>query len=150
MISRPIPTLADTSTLATWVAARLRPGDVVALCGGLGAGKTTFARALISNLRGEETEVPSPTYTLVQTYDTPRGVVWHFDLYRIEDPSELAELGWDEAQDGIALIEWPDRAGPYLPSRRLDIRIDNSTESRRADLVAHGEDWQKRLRNGGS
>lgn len=136
---------ADMFALAERVAPLLRAGDTVALYGGLGAGKTTFARGLISALMGEETEVPSPTYTLVQTYVAPMGTIWHFDLYRLDEPEEVFELGWDDAATGITILEWPERAGQYLPSYRLDLSIDDSTEIRRISLVGHGKDWQERL-----
>ena len=136
---------AATARLAQRLAPQLKPGDVVALRGGLGAGKTTFARALISALNNAETDVPSPTYTLVQTYDTPGLTVFHFDLYRLEDPDEVMELGWEETMDGLALIEWPDKAGDHLPQWRLDLTLEQTVDGRTARLEAHGEDWQSRL-----
>jgi tRNA threonylcarbamoyladenosine biosynthesis protein TsaE len=127
MDERAIIELADeaaTEALARDLAPCLRKGDVVALRGDLGAGKTTFARALIRTLMRAEEEVPSPTFTLVQTYDAPLWRIYHFDLYRIEHPGELTEIGWDEALgDGLALVEWPERAGSSLPPRRLDIAL---------------------------
>ena len=137
--------LADTDALANRLAPLLKAGDVVALHGGLGAGKTTFTRALISTLLGEMTEVPSPTYTLVQTYTGPDFPIFHFDLYRLEDPSDVFELGWDETQVGLAVVEWPDRAGSHLPSWRLDLLIEMVGEIRTARLEPKGEDWQTRL-----
>jgi tRNA threonylcarbamoyl adenosine modification protein YjeE len=137
--------LAATTALAQKLAPLLKAGDVIALHGGLGAGKTTFSRALISALMGQESEVPSPTYTLVQTYDGPEFPIFHFDLYRLDDPGEVFELGWDETQDGLALIEWPDRAGAYLPAWRLDLHIDLAQDIRTARLEPQGEDWQTRL-----
>lgn len=120
-------------------------GDVIALHGGLGAGKTTLARGLISALCGPGTEVPSPTYTLVQSYEAPAGLVYHFDLYRLEDAAGLAELGWDATEDGIMLVEWPERAGAALPAWRLDVVIEPDPAGRRLVLEPRGEDWQKRL-----
>jgi len=140
-----LPDLGATAALAERLAPHLKAGDVIALHGGLGAGKTTFARALISALVGQETEVPSPTYTLVQTYDGPRFPIFHFDLYRIETPDEVFELGWDDTQIGLALIEWPNQAGSHLPAWRLDLSFDLSAQSRTARLEPHGEDWQNRL-----
>ena len=137
--------LDATRTLAERLAPLLRAGDVIALHGGLGAGKTTFSRALISALMERETEVPSPTYTLVQTHEAPDFPVFHFDLYRLEDPTEVFELGWEETQQGLALIEWPDRAGEYLPTWRLDLTIELVGENRTARLEPKGEDWQTRL-----
>ncbi|MEL6861801.1 MAG: tRNA (adenosine(37)-N6)-threonylcarbamoyltransferase complex ATPase subunit type 1 TsaE [Pseudomonadota bacterium] len=138
-------TLSETAALAIKLAPHLKAGDVIALRGGLGAGKTTFTRALVSALLGDETDVPSPTYTLVQTYEGPDFPIYHFDLYRLEDPSEVFELGWDETQNGLAVIEWPDRAGQHLPAWRLDLEIEMIGENRTARLAPQGEDWQKRL-----
>jgi N-acetylmuramate 1-kinase len=113
---------------ATWrfmtdIAAALEPGDLVTLSGDLGAGKTTFARALIRYLAGDETiDVPSPTFTLIQTYDLPRFTLVHADLYRLSGAAELAELGFDDLPEGaVVLMEWPDRAAGFLPADRLDI-----------------------------
>ena len=113
---------------ATWrfmadIATALEPGDLVTLSGDLGAGKTTFARALIRYLAGDETiEVPSPTFTLIQTYDLPRFPLVHADLYRLSGAAELAELGFDDLPEGtVVLMEWPDRAAGFLPPDRLDI-----------------------------
>ncbi|HAU28563.1 MAG TPA: tRNA (adenosine(37)-N6)-threonylcarbamoyltransferase complex ATPase subunit type 1 TsaE [Rhodospirillaceae bacterium] len=111
---------AATIAFGRGIAALLRPGDVVALWGDLGAGKSCLARAIIMARKPEENEAPSPTFTLVQTY----GDIWHFDLYRIREADEIYELGWDEArEDGILLIEWPDRLGTLLPENRLDITL---------------------------
>ena len=138
---------AATSTLAARVGSLLRPGDVVALRGDLGAGKTAFARALIQSLGDPDDEVPSPTFTLVQTYETPAGSIWHFDLYRLSGPDEVIELGWDEVRaDSIALVEWPDRLGPLLPPDRLDIAISFGTSpgARRVTLTGQNV-WAERL-----
>jgi len=119
-----LPDEAATAALARRLAPWLAVGDVVALYGDLGAGKTAFARALIRVLADGDEEVPSPTFTLVQTYATPRGPVFHFDLYRIASPDELTEIGWDEAlADGLTLVEWPGRAGSLLPTVRIDIEL---------------------------
>jgi N-acetylmuramate 1-kinase len=113
---------------ATWrfmadIASALEPSDLVTLSGDLGAGKTTFTRALIRYLAGDETiEVPSPTFTLIQTYDLPRFALVHTDLYRLSGAAELAELGFDDLPEGaVVLMEWPDRAAGFLPADRLDI-----------------------------
>lgn len=145
MTSFKLHTLSDTSALAEKIAPRLKAGDVVALHGGLGAGKTTFARALIRALLDQDTDVPSPTYTLVQTYEGPHFPIFHFDLYRLETPEEVRELGWDETPSGLALIEWPDQAGAYLPRWRLDLRLEILGDIRTARLEPQGEDWQSRL-----
>ncbi len=112
-----------TQRLAIDIAAALEPGDLVTLSGDLGAGKTTFARALVRYLAGDATiEVPSPTFTLLQTYELPRFTLVHADLYRLVGAGELAELGFDDLPDGaVVLMEWPDRAAGILPPDRLDI-----------------------------
>ena len=142
-----LPDQAATETLAARLAAVLRPGDVVALGGDLGAGKTTLARALIRAAAGAEVEVPSPTFTLVQAYDVPVGPIWHFDLYRLNGPEEVVELGWDEARsDGIALVEWPDRLGPLLPAERLEIDLTfGAASGSRAAQVTASSEWIERL-----
>src|SRR4249920_136577 len=119
-------TLADeaaTYRLMTDVAALIEPGDLITLSGDLGAGKTTFARALIRYFAADESiEVPSPTFTLTQTYTLPRFPLMHVDLYRLSGAAELAELGFDDAgEDAVTLLEWPDRAAGFLPADRLDI-----------------------------
>jgi tRNA threonylcarbamoyladenosine biosynthesis protein TsaE len=138
---------AATAALASRLGPHLRPGDVVALRGDLGAGKTAFARALIQSLGDPDDEVPSPTFTLVQTYETPAGSIWHFDLYRLSGADEVIELGWDEVRaDGIALVEWPDRLGSLLPADRLDITISfgPTPGGRRIGLTGYGG-WADRL-----
>jgi tRNA threonylcarbamoyl adenosine modification protein YjeE len=135
---------AATHAFAAEFADVLEPGDIITLSGDLGAGKTTFARALIRHLAGDPTfEVPSPTFTLMQNYELPRFSLAHVDLYRLGDPSELAELGvHDVAADSVILIEWPDRAGDGLPSDRYDIALTLSTfhgpDYRAARLTGYG------------
>jgi tRNA threonylcarbamoyladenosine biosynthesis protein TsaE len=112
--------------LAAELAARLQPGDAVLLEGPLGAGKTAFARAVLRALTGDPAlEVPSPSYTLVQSYATPRFTVHHFDLWRLDGPDAVAELGWDEALADVVIVEWPDRLGALMPQRatRISIRV---------------------------
>jgi N-acetylmuramate 1-kinase len=118
-----LPDEAATRRFATDLAGALEPGDLITLSGDLGAGKTTFARALIRHLAGDETiEVPSPTFTMVQSYELPRFALVHADLYRVRGAAELAELGFDDAPEGaVVLVEWPDRAAGALPADRLDI-----------------------------
>lgn len=152
----PLADEAATAALARALAPALGRGDVIALWGDLGAGKTCFARALIGALAhggkgaggaDESEEVPSPTFTLAQSYDTPSGVVWHFDLYRLKAPDEALELGIDEAfADGITLIEWPGRLGVLLPRDRLDLTLDfgGAPDARTATLAGHGR-WAARL-----
>ena len=119
------PSEAATNSCAAEISGRLKAGDIVLLGGDLGAGKTAFCRALIRTLSGDlDIHVPSPTFTLVQTYDTPKAPVWHFDLYRLKDPDEIFELGWDDAlAGGILLIEWPDKLGPHKPRNTLNIDL---------------------------
>ncbi len=136
----PLSSLADTERFARQIALKLKPRDVLALWGDLGAGKTTFARALIRALGNSETDIPSPTFTLVQTYDTARGTVWHFDLYRIATPQDVAELGWDEAlATGVTLVEWPHRLGKLLPPDRFDIIFSYFGEGRKVSLKECGK-----------
>jgi hypothetical protein len=139
--------LADeqaTHRLMTDIAALVEPGDLITLSGDLGAGKTTFARALIRHLAGDATiEVPSPTFTLTQAYELPRFTLVHADLYRLSGPAELAELGFeDEADDTVTLLEWPDRAANLLPADRLDIAFTLSPAQgptfRNARVTGHG------------
>ncbi len=128
-----------TRDLAARIAPVLAAGDVIALAGTLGAGKTAFARALINALPGDSEDVPSPTFTLVQTY--PRGAleIWHFDLYRLEDPEEAYELG-----DAVSLIEWPDRLGRLMPAGRLVIDISETPAGRRF-VISGDAAWAARL-----
>ena len=136
---------AETRALGSALAGVLQRGDFVALYGGLGAGKTTLSRGLIQALIGAAIEVPSPTYMLVQTYEAHDFQLWHFDLYRIEDAAALTELGWEETADGVALVEWPERAAGQLPKWRLDVWLYEEGTGRKARLEPHGEDWHKRL-----
>ncbi|HWC63135.1 MAG TPA: tRNA (adenosine(37)-N6)-threonylcarbamoyltransferase complex ATPase subunit type 1 TsaE [Rhizomicrobium sp.] len=130
----PLPDLDATNLLGARIAAILRPGDAVALKGELGAGKTTLARAILAGL-GVDEAVPSPTFTLVQSYATPRLAISHYDLYRLNTARELDELGLEEAlESGAALIEWPERAQDRLPAGRLSIELKGEREERRAIL----------------
>jgi tRNA threonylcarbamoyl adenosine modification protein YjeE len=125
--------LADeqaTRRLMVDIAGAIEPGDLITLSGDLGAGKTTFARALIRHLAGNESiEVPSPTFTLMQAYELPRFTLVHADLYRLSGPGELAELGFEELTEGaVTLLEWPDRAAGHLPPDRLDVALTLSPQ----------------------
>ncbi len=132
-----------TARLGAAIAAALRAGDAVLLWGGLGAGKSTLARGLIRALARPDEEVPSPTFTLVQFYETAPSVA-HFDLYRLTASEEAFELGLDEALDnGAILVEWPQRLGSRLPPDRLDIELAGSGERRTARIVPHGA-WKGR------
>lgn len=120
----PLPDLDSLRVLAGWVAARVCPGDAVLLSGPLGAGKTALARALLRQLAGDaKLEVPSPSFTLVQSYETRVGWVHHFDLWRLSGPGGVEELGWDELVQDIVLVEWPERLGGLRPRRALDIVV---------------------------
>lgn len=142
-----LPDEAATARLAAALGDLLRPGDTVCLYGGLGAGKTAFSRALIRSLSGNpEEEVPSPTFTLVQLYPLPRFDLWHFDLYRLSGPEEVAELGWEEAQaGGCALVEWPERLGDLLPADRLDLTLTVTGPESRTATLAGSPSWTPRL-----
>jgi tRNA threonylcarbamoyladenosine biosynthesis protein TsaE len=142
-----LPDEAATAALAARVAALAVPGDIIALNGDLGAGKTSFARAFIRACGDPDEEVPSPTFTLVQMYESDAGAIWHFDLYRLDSGNEAWELGIEDAfATGISLIEWPDRLGPLLPAHRLEITLDfgDVPQARRAVLVG-GTGWRARL-----
>jgi tRNA threonylcarbamoyl adenosine modification protein YjeE len=142
-----LDSLAQVRSLGRKLAGILRPGDVVLLRGDLGAGKTEIARAIIQARAGDAVDVPSPTFTLVQTYETPGLTIAHADLYRIERLDELAELGLDEALDqGAVLVEWPDRAGDVWPKSRLEIglKLDGEGPARIATLNGEGA-WEPRL-----
>ena len=149
---------AQTLALGTKLGPCFRAGDFIALNGPLGAGKTTLARGLIRAFVGETVEVPSPTFTLVQTYhksvageDLPQLTdssldLYHFDLYRLKNAEEVWELGWEDIGDGVALVEWPDKAGAYLPTQRLDIALSFYDGGRIAQFSAHTDtNWKDRL-----
>ena len=139
---------AATISLGQRLAALARPGDVILLFGTLGTGKSTLARAFIRALTSDDEEVPSPTFTLVQAYETQAGDVWHFDLYRLDKPEDSYELGIEDAfVDGISLIEWPERLGRLIPRRRLELTLEagESETTRRATLVSHFQ-WDDRLK----
>jgi tRNA threonylcarbamoyladenosine biosynthesis protein TsaE len=137
-----LPNVAATEALAFAVAALARPGDVILLEGPLGAGKSVFARAFLRTASDDPAlEVPSPTFTLVQSYNTPIGAIHHFDLWRLDGPG-IAELGWQDVRDGITLVEWPDRLGSLRPDDALSVTFDiNGEETRRALLSG----WADRL-----
>jgi tRNA threonylcarbamoyladenosine biosynthesis protein TsaE len=135
-----------TAALAARIAAMATPGDIIALKGDLGTGKTAFARAFIRAWLNQE-EVPSPTFTLVQVYDVGPTAIWHFDLYRIRTPEDAWELGIEDAfVEGISLIEWPERLGPLLPDRRLELNFAFGDDpGARRIAVDPGKGWQARL-----
>jgi tRNA threonylcarbamoyladenosine biosynthesis protein TsaE len=131
-----LPDEAATQALAEKLAARAGPGDVLLLTGPLGAGKTSFSRAFIRAFIGDPAlTVPSPTFTLVQQYDAPATTLHHYDLWRLQDHHALEELGWDEAQSGIVLVEWPDRLGPLTPPHALHLTLSHATPGRRIEIT---------------
>ena len=139
-----LPSPAATEALGAAAGRALRAGEAICLWGPLGAGKTTLARGLIRALTTPDEEVPSPTFTLVQSYDGLQFPLAHFDLYRLSRPQEIFELGLDEALDqGAAIIEWPERLEGRLPPDRLDIVLAIEGDGRRARLEPHGA-WEGR------
>ncbi|HYZ33363.1 MAG TPA: tRNA (adenosine(37)-N6)-threonylcarbamoyltransferase complex ATPase subunit type 1 TsaE [Crenalkalicoccus sp.] len=141
--------LSATGRLAESLAPAARPGDALLLEGPLGAGKTSFARAFLRRLAGDPgLEVPSPSYTLVQAYDLPGGgEAQHFDLYRLDGPTGLTELGWEEARRGIVLVEWPDRLGALRPADEgaLTVALDFRPEAGEGARTARLAGWPGRL-----
>jgi tRNA threonylcarbamoyladenosine biosynthesis protein TsaE len=123
----------------------LRAGDVLALSGDLGTGKSTFTRAAIQAITTAK-DVPSPTFTLVQSYEGAATTIYHFDLYRLKKPDEVFELGWEDALTGIVFVEWPERIGTILPSQHLAIQLDFSEDSAQRRISIKGHDsWAQRL-----
>lgn len=134
-----LPTEAATDALAALLAEQVGPGDTLLLTGPIGAGKSHLSRALIRARLGRQEDVPSPTFTLVQTYDDPRGDIWHADLYRLSHPDEVLELGLDEAfQTAICLIEWPERLGRFAPKGAISINLSVQGEQRVAEISFSG------------
>ena len=149
---------AATAALAGRLAAQAQRGDVYALFGDLGAGKTSFARAFINALPGGPEEVPSPTFTLVQTYRRGDLEVWHVDLYRLGGPEESLELGLEDGYaEAVTLVEWPERLGALLPETRLDLALAyRADDGRRATITPRGTwraahpDWLKNFAEDGN
>ena len=138
-----------TCAFAQALGHRLSAGDVLLLSGGVGAGKTHFARCLIRALLREPEDVPSPTYTLVQTYPGAICEIWHADLYRLSDPTEVIELGLTEAfETAIALVEWPDRLGDLAPpgALTLDFTPGEAEDTRHLTLTWSDPRWTTRLK----
>jgi tRNA threonylcarbamoyladenosine biosynthesis protein TsaE len=138
-----LPDLAATETLGRWLASIAQVGDCILLEGALGAGKTALARAFLRQAADDETlEVPSPSFTLLQIYETRIGSVFHYDLWRLDGPDSLAELDWQDALDAIVLVEWPDRLGALRPDGALTVTLRmGPTEAREATLAG----WENRL-----
>jgi tRNA threonylcarbamoyladenosine biosynthesis protein TsaE len=138
-----LPDLAATERFAAGIAAVVRAGDAILLSGPLGAGKTAFARAFLRAAAEDPAlEVPSPSFTLVQSYDTHRGTVHHFDLWRLGGPDALAELGWEDARDDIVLVEWPDRLGALTPPDALRLDFEPGEGDER---IVRVDGWSGRL-----
>lgn len=136
--SRDLPDPEATEALGRKLAGLVRPGDAILLEGPIGAGKSCLARAFIRARLGDQEEVPSPTFTLVQVYDDRGTEIWHADLYRLTHPDEVWELGLDQAfETAICLVEWPDRLGRHLPPDALTVRLDAKGEGRQA-VIAGG------------
>ena len=139
----------ETGTLARVLGPLLHAGDTLLLEGEIGAGKTFFARELISEILIEPEDIPSPTFTLVQTYETRVGEVWHADLYRLSHPDEIIELGLIDAfSHAICIVEWPDRLGTMLPETRLRLSFSEGPreDSRHLHASWHGERWDAVLK----
>jgi len=138
-----LPDLAATEALGARLARLMRRGDAILLDGPLGAGKSALARALIRTAVGDPAlDVPSPSYTLVQAYDTPAGPVHHFDLWRLDGPAGVVELGWDEARRGIVVVEWAERLGALRPDDALAIVLQSSGDDSRQAVLSG---WAERL-----
>lgn len=143
-----LETPEHTAHRAVQLAAGLRAGDVVLLAGEVGAGKTHFARAAITSLLEQAEDVPSPSFTLVQTYDTADGPIWHSDLYRVTSTAEIEELGLSEAfEEAICLVEWPDRLGDLAPMDALLLTFSQGAAADARDVVAQWSDtkWRSKL-----
>ncbi len=138
-----LPDEEATARLGEQLAALVRPGDAILLEGPLGAGKTSLARAFLRALMDDPMlDVPSPSFTLVQTYETPRGPVHHFDLWRLDGPGGLTELGWHDALADIVLVEWPDRLGPLRPAKALTVGLEYGADEGRTAVLT---EWEDRL-----
>ena len=121
----------ETVSFAKKFAKTLKGNEIIALWGTLGMGKTVFAKAVIQELTGRKEDVPSPTFTLLQTYDTPKGEIFHFDFYRLKNPDEAYEIGIEDAfESGICLIEWPEKIGKLLPKKAINVHFEMTDKGR--------------------
>ena len=147
-----LPDLAATQKLGTLLADGLTAGDIISLSGPLGAGKSALARSIIVSANPNETDVPSPTFSLVQTYELADGTpLWHLDLYRIQTPEDAMQLGLDDAfVDSVCLIEWPDRLKNFLPKSTLSIHLylacDDDVDGVRFVDITAPLNWSERMR----
>lgn len=140
-----LPTEQDTIAIGKKLAHLARKGDVFALYGTLGMGKSVFARAFVQELCGNG-EVPSPTFTLLQTYEAPDFDIYHFDLYRLKSPDEIFEIGVEDAlYSGVSLIEWPDKMSPYLPRDIFKLEIVPQSNGRKLTITINSAEKQSRL-----
>ena len=138
-----LPDIAATEAFGSRIATLLRRGDAVLLEGPLGAGKSVLARALLRSAAGDPAlEVPSPSFTLVQSYETPIGRIHHYDLWRVDNANDVIELDWNEAREDIVLVEWPDRLGDLRPEDALTIALDFAEGEVR---VATLQGWAERI-----
>ncbi len=140
-----LPDPGATTRLGKGLAGILRPGDVVALSGDLGAGKTSLARSIIQSLSGKDEAVPSPTFTLLQQYSSPRGMLWHFDFYRLKNAADVIDLGFEEALSDIVLVEWPERAASYLPQTALRGALTSTGDGGRTIILSGDAGWKARF-----
>ena len=141
-----LPDPDATDALAQRIVAHLSCPDCVLLSGPIGAGKSHLARAAVRALTHPQQEVPSPTYTLMQSYETAQSTIWHMDLYRLGEPEELMELGLDTVLDtAISLIEWPERLGSLTPARHIHITLSQQGDGRSAEVRLVGADWENML-----
>ncbi|MCT6879429.1 MAG: tRNA (adenosine(37)-N6)-threonylcarbamoyltransferase complex ATPase subunit type 1 TsaE [Commensalibacter sp.] len=138
-----LPDLQATEALAKQIASKLQAGDALLLSGPLGAGKTAFSRALLRSVCGDaEMEVPSPSFTLVQIYESPKFPLYHYDLWRLEGADDLIELGWDEAREGVVIVEWPERLGDLTLLDALTIQFSLKNDENRQVIL---KGWEDRL-----
>lgn len=136
---------SETIKLGRRLAELAKKGDIFALFGTLGMGKSVLSRAFIQSFMGE-IEVPSPTFTLLQTYETSKFEIYHFDLYRLKDPDEIFELGMEEAMyNGVSLIEWPEKMGGYLPKHAIRIELTPKNNGRLITFIAEDDERIERL-----